>query len=164
MASAFDNRVFFFRLSFSIIGHFETSYETLTKLRHRPDFCEISFPALDEKQTNTVRKLRSLHRGERRPHLFPLSDKYVSTELFSHNVDSFYEGFYTRALLIKLFVFVRFCKRYREQSTRKDIKARFALRNTNGFREFSPTRSYRLSRHRRVRRPRSDSTCHRSSI
>lgn len=31
-----------------------------------------------------------------------------------------------------------------ERSIRKDIKARFASCSTNGFREFSPARSYRL--------------------
>jgi len=52
---------------------------------------------------------------------------------------------------------------YCEYLVRKDIKARFALRNTNGFREFSPTRSYRLSRHDGEHQ-RSDSTKLCSSI
>lgn len=86
------------------------------------------------------------------PHLF----------FFFHKVVSFYKGFH-QTFLIKLSVFVRFDERYCEHSTRKDIKARFALRNTNGFREFSPMRSYRLSRNDGERR-RSNSTRLCSSI
>jgi len=65
---------------------------------------------------------------------------------FFHKIVSFYKGF-RQTFLIKLSVFVRFDECYCEHSTWKDIKERFALRNTNGFREFSLTRSYRLSRH-----------------
>lgn len=67
----------------------------------------------------------------------------------------FTKGFH-QTFLIKLSVFVRFDERYCEHSTQKDIKARFALRNTNGFCEFSPMRSYRLSWYDEGRR-RSDS-------
>lgn len=70
----------------------------------------------------------------------------ASRYLFFHKVVSFYKGS-RQTFLIKLSVFVRFDERYCEHSTRKDIKARFALRNTNGFCKFSPTRSYRLPRY-----------------
>lgn len=77
-------------------------------------------------------------------HLFFSSYKRISLSVFSIKLFLFTKGFH-QTFLIKLSVFVRFDERYCEHSTRKDIKARFALRNTNGFRKFSPTRSYRLS-------------------
>jgi len=86
-ASAFDNRVLFFRLSFSIIDHFETFYKTVTNLYHRPDFCEISFFGFrfkkkkKRKRTNSQKIALFASRNTVRI-LLLLSYKYVSTELF----------------------------------------------------------------------------------
>lgn len=154
-------RHFFFPLSLSIIGiiHFDSYRDVLAELRpHLCLFWKSFFQICSQKANEKITHFISRNTIHGIILLFLQTHLAVS---FFIKLFLFTKAF-TKRFLIKLSVFVRFDERYCEHSTRKDIKA-FALRNTNGFCKFSPTRSYRLSWYDEGRR-RSDSTRLYSSI
>lgn len=164
MAFAFDNRVLFFRLSFSIIDHIETFaifYETNEIIRS--DFYKISFLKFRLKKKKRINSQKIVLFASRNIvciYFFFLqiySDSVVFVTLL------FLLQRLLHALLIKLFVFARSANVTANNRLGKTSKRDLCYAAQTDFANSRPheaTGCPDIS----VRCRRSDSMCHRSSI